>query len=160
MTDNAVINSHNEGADRGYTITRTFDAPRELVWQAWTDPKQFAVWFGGSTTEMRDVTMDVRPGGAWSGTMLLPDGAAIAWRGSFVDVQPPQRLVLTLTDQTILGTEFETMTVTLTDLGGTTELVLRQSGGHLSDEQYAAAMHGTGGFLDAMADLLAGRQPS
>jgi uncharacterized protein YndB with AHSA1/START domain len=156
VTDNAVINSDREGTDRGYTITRTFDSPRELVWNAWTDPKQFAIWFGGPTTQMLNMAMDVRPGGTWSGTMALPDGATIAWAGKFLEVQPPQRLVLTLNDQGILGAEFETMTVTLTDLGGATELVLRQSGGHLSDEQYAAAMHGTGTFLDAMADLLAG----
>ena len=157
MTDRAVLNSHLEGPDRGYTLTRTFDAPRELVWQAWTSPDQFAVWFGGPTTTMPDIAMDVRQGGAWSGTMVLPDGATIAWGGQFLELDPPSRLVLTLNDQGILGAEYETMTVTLTEVEGGTELVLRQSGGHLSDEQYAAAMHGTGTFLDAMADLLAGR---
>jgi uncharacterized protein YndB with AHSA1/START domain len=156
MTDRAVVNSHLEGTDRGYTIARTFHAPRELVWQAWTSPDQFAVWFGGSTTTMPDIVMDVRPGGAWSGTMVLPDGGTIAWGGQFLELDPPSRLVLTLSDQGILGAEYETMTVTLTEVDGGTELVLRQSGGHLSDEQYAAAMHGTGTFLDAMADLLAG----
>jgi uncharacterized protein YndB with AHSA1/START domain len=156
MTDRAVVNSHLEGTDRGYTLTRTFDAPRELVWQAWTSPDQFAVWFGGSTTTMPDIVMDVRAGGAWSGTMVLPDGGTIAWGGQFLELDPPSRLVLTLSDQGILGAEYETMTVTLTEVDGGTELVLRQSGGHLSDEQYAAAMHGTGTFLDAMADLLAG----
>ena len=157
MTDSAVLTTDGTPTGRGYTITRTFDAPRELVWQAWTDPKQFAVWFGGPTTQMSDLAMDVRPGGAWSGTMVLPDGATIDWGGNFLEVEPPQRLVLTLNDQDILGAEFETMTVTLSDLGGRTGLVLRQSGGHLSDEQYAAAMQGTGSFMDAMADLLAGR---
>ena len=157
MTDNAVINSHLEGTDRGYTITRTFDAPRQLVWQAWTTPEQFAVWFGGPTTTMPDIAMDVRPGGAWSGTMLLPDGGTIAWGGRFLELDPPSRLVLTLNDSGVLAAEYETMTLTLTEVGGGTRLELRQSGGHLSDEQYAAAMHGTGTFLDAMADLLAGR---
>ena len=61
---------------------------------------------------------------------------------------------MTLTDQGRLATVFDVFTVTLS---GDTELVLRQSGGHMTDEQYAEAMHGTGTFLDAMADMLAGR---
>jgi len=154
MTDSATVNTDAAGSDRGYTITRTFDAPRELVWQAWTDPKQFAVWFGGPATQMLDMAMDVRPGGAWSGTMVLPDGGTIPWAGQFLEVSPTDRLVMTLSDQGELGTEYDVFTVTLS---GDTQLVLRQSGGHLTDEQYAEAMHGTGTFLDAMADLLAGR---
>ena len=57
-------------------ITRTFDAPPELVWAAWTTPEQFAVWFGGDQVEvpLDSVSMDVRPGGTWSARMLLPDG--------------------------------------------------------------------------------------
>ena len=78
MTDSAQVNTDAVGDDRGYTITRTFDAPRDLVWQAWTDPKQFAVWFGGPTTQMPDMAMDVREGGAWSGTM----GPAISSRSA------------------------------------------------------------------------------
>jgi hypothetical protein len=64
---------------------------------------------------------------------------------------------MTLSDEAG-ATVFDTFTVTLTDLGGSTELVLRQSCGHMTDEQYAEAMYGTGTFLDAMADLLAGRR--
>jgi uncharacterized protein YndB with AHSA1/START domain len=154
MTDSAAIHTEATGTDRGYTITRTFDAPRDLVWQAWTDPKQFAVWFGGPSAQMVDMEMDVREGGAWSGTMVLPDGSTIAWGGQFLEVSPTDRLVMTLSDQALLGTNYETFTVTL---AGDTELVLRQSGGHLTDEQYGHAMHGTGTFLDAMAELLAGR---
>jgi uncharacterized protein YndB with AHSA1/START domain len=158
MTDSAIVNTDAEGSDRGYTITRTFDAPRDLVWQAWTDPKQFGVWFGGPTAQMLDMAMDVRVGGAWSATMVLPDGGTIPWAGQFLEVSPTDRLVMTLSDQGVLGTEYDVFTVTLTDLAaGSTELVLRQSGGHLTDEQYGEAMHGTGTFLDAMAALLAGR---
>jgi uncharacterized protein YndB with AHSA1/START domain len=141
-------------AERGYTITRTFDAPRDLVWKVWTEPEQFAYWFGGTETRMEDVELDVRPGGKWSGTMVIPDGSQIHWHGHFLDVEEPQRLVLALSDVEG-GEEYDLFTVTLAERGDKTELVLRQSGGHLTDAQYEQAKQGTGTFLDAMADLLA-----
>jgi uncharacterized protein YndB with AHSA1/START domain len=143
--------------ERGYTITRTFDAPRELVWAAWTKPEHFAVWFGTDAAEMRDVELDVRPGGAWRGTMILPDGGRIDWSGFFREVVEPERLVMDLTD----GTEgtapedaHERFTVTFTALGDATEMTLRQTGGHLTDEQYEQTRIGTNSFLDTMQELL------
>jgi uncharacterized protein YndB with AHSA1/START domain len=61
--------------DREFTITRVFDAPRELVWRAWTDPEHMSRWFGphGFTTPLATVTMDVRPGGTFEFTMVSDD---------------------------------------------------------------------------------------
>jgi len=141
--------------ERGYTITRTFAAPRELVWEAWTTPEHFAVWFGTAATEMRDVELDVRPGGAWHGTMILPDGGRIDWHGTYHEVIEPERLVLDLSDGTpVLDEDHERFTVTLTAVGDATEMTLRQSGGHLTDEQYERTKVGTNSFLDTMEQLL------
>jgi uncharacterized protein YndB with AHSA1/START domain len=147
--------SDTVNAERGYTITRTFDAPRELVWKAWTEPEQFGEWFGGPDATMKDLTMDVRPEGRWSGTMMGPGHPDIDWRGIYLEVSPPERLVVAFSDQEILGDEYETFTVILTDAGGKTEMVLRQSGGHLTDEQYEEAKQGTSMFMDTLADVLA-----
>lgn len=145
-------------AERGYTITRLMHAPRELVWRCWTDPEQYAVWFGGHDGRMEDLQMDVRPGGQWSATMVLPDGATIGWKGHYLEVDEPTRLVVAFTDQDILGAAYETFTVSLTDLDGSrTEMVVRQHGGHLTDEQYVQGKRGTGIFLDVMAELLASK---
>ena len=63
---------------REFTITRVFDAPRELVWKAWTDPEHVARWFGprGYSTPQSTVTMDVRPGGTFEFTTADVDDAA------------------------------------------------------------------------------------
>lgn len=143
-------------SERGYTITRSFDAPREVVWEAWTKPEHFARWFGTEATEMRDVEFDLRPGGAWRGTMVLPDGTAIDWHGTFIEVQGPARLVMDLTDNREIADEFERYTLTLAGEGARTEMVLRQSGGHLSDEEYERARIGTSSFMDSLAALLPG----
>jgi uncharacterized protein YndB with AHSA1/START domain len=81
-------------AEREIVITRVFDAPREVVWDAWTDPKQVVKWWGprGFTTTIRE--MDVRPGGAWIHTMHGPDGANYPGKSVFLEVVKPERIVL------------------------------------------------------------------
>jgi uncharacterized protein YndB with AHSA1/START domain len=84
-------------ADREILITRVFDASPELVWSAWTDPKQIVHWWGpqGFTTTIRE--MDVRPGGLWDYTMHGPDGTDYPTQSTFVEVVKPKRIVYSLT---------------------------------------------------------------
>ena len=74
-------------------IRRTFDAPRELVWDAITDPKQVAQWYGGPGFTNPVCEMDLRPGGAWRHVMQAPNGAQFAINSIFEAVAPPERLV-------------------------------------------------------------------
>jgi uncharacterized protein YndB with AHSA1/START domain len=80
-------------ADRHIVGTRLLDAPRELVWNAWTDPKQVAAWWGpkGFTSTIQE--MDVRPGGAWRLVMHGPDGTDYPNESVYVEVVKPQLLV-------------------------------------------------------------------
>lgn len=74
-------------------ITRVFDAPRELVWRAWTDPKMMAQWFGprGFTSSVPE--LDARAGGSLRIVMRGPDGAEYPMKGVFREVVRPERLV-------------------------------------------------------------------
>ena len=76
-------------------ITRIFDAPRELVFKAWTDPKHLAKWFGprGFTNPVCEA--DARVGGAWHIVMRSPDGAEHPCGGVYREVVEPERLVFT-----------------------------------------------------------------
>jgi uncharacterized protein YndB with AHSA1/START domain len=80
-------------SDREIVITRVFDAPRDLVWDAWTDPKHVVQWWGpkGFTTTIEE--MDVRPGGVWRHTMRGPDGNQYPNRSVFLEVVKPERIV-------------------------------------------------------------------
>ena len=142
-------------AVRSIRMERELDAPRELVYKAWTDPAQFAVWFGGHQARLEDVVMDVRTGGAWSARMVLPGGHEIRWAGEFVELDEPSRIVLTLTDAPEEDPG-EPLTVDLEDLGGRTRMVVVQRGNELTEEQYAQAQAGWEHFFDVMAELLAG----
>jgi uncharacterized protein YndB with AHSA1/START domain len=139
---------------RSIRMERELDAPRELVYRAWTDPAQFAVWFGGRDARLEDVAMDVRDGGAWSARMVLEGGHEIRWGGRFVELQEPSRIVLTLTDAPEEDPG-EPLTVDLEDLGGRTRMVVVQRGNELTEEQYAQAKAGWEGFFDVMAELVA-----
>jgi uncharacterized protein YndB with AHSA1/START domain len=83
-------------ADREIVHQRLLDAPRELVWEAFTDPAQVAQWWGprGFTTTIHE--MDLRPGGVWHHTMHGPDGTDYPNKSVFVEVVKPERIVYTL----------------------------------------------------------------
>src|SRR5436305_5937215 len=88
-----------EGASEyGIRISRVFDAPRERVWREWTEPERFADWYGGPQCEvpLDSVSMDVRAGGRWRLTMFVPpDQRRIDWKGEYLEVIAPERLVFT-----------------------------------------------------------------
>jgi uncharacterized protein YndB with AHSA1/START domain len=74
---------------------RTFDAPRELVWAAFTDPERVPRWWGprGTTTEV--VEMDVRPGGKWRYVSHGPDRDDVPFMGEYIEIEPNERLTWT-----------------------------------------------------------------
>ena len=80
-------------SDREIVISRVFDAPRERVFEAMTDPKQVVKWWGpnGFTTTIHE--MDVRPGGVWRHTMHGPDGTDYPNKSVFLEVVKPERIV-------------------------------------------------------------------
>jgi uncharacterized protein YndB with AHSA1/START domain len=143
----------------GISITRVFDAPRERVWEEWTEPERFADWFGGTQSEvpLSSVSMDVRPGGSWRLTMFAEPGRReIQWEGEYREVAPPERLVFTVTDEPGEDAR-ELIIVVLTDLGdGRTEMHFQQRGGGLSAEEYERAALGWSSFFDRIAERLAG----
>ncbi|MBV9417837.1 MAG: SRPBCC domain-containing protein [Solirubrobacterales bacterium] len=146
-------------SEYGIRITRLFDAPRERVWREWTEPESFADWYGGPECDvpLSSVSMDVRPGGGWRLTMFAPPHRRrIDWSGEYREVNPPERLVFTVTDHP-RDDAFELVTVVLTDLGdGRTEMLFEQRGS-MSPEEYERATDGWGKFFDRMRERLAAR---
>lgn len=141
----------------GITITRIFDAPRERMWKEWTEAESFADWFGGADSDvpLDTVAMDVRPGGAWRLTMFAEPGRReIHWHGEYLEVDEPERLVFTVSDDTSAG-RYETVTVVLNAVADDrTEMQFEQHG-QLPPEVYEAAKAGWGVFFDRIAERLA-----
>lgn len=80
-------------ADRNITVTRVFEAPRELVFDAFTDPQHLAEWWGPNGFTITTSEIDVRPGGLWHFTMHGPDGRDYLNKIRYVEVERPSRLV-------------------------------------------------------------------
>jgi uncharacterized protein YndB with AHSA1/START domain len=137
---------------REFTITRVYDAPRELVWRAWTDPEQVARWFGprGFTTPRSTVTMDVRTGGSFELMMVADDdGKEYPAGGTFLEVEEPVRLVWRDRDVDL------TLTVTFTDVGGRTEMtchVVGKTGGAQAYDGWSTMFDKLADFLDSFPD--------
>jgi len=92
MTAAAKTAKYGEGT---VTLARVFDAPRALVWKAWTDPKMMAQWFGPRGFTNPVCELDVRVGGSLRIVMRGPDGNDYPMKGVFREVFAPERLVFT-----------------------------------------------------------------
>jgi uncharacterized protein YndB with AHSA1/START domain len=126
-------------AARELTITRVYDAPRERVWAAWTEPEQLACWWGrrGWNAKLDSIVLDVRPGGMFQVTSVSQDGEEMTNEATFTEVVAPQRLA------------FGDAVVTFADLGGgRTEMTFRTTVPH----ERAAA--GVASAFDRLADHL------
>jgi len=81
--------------ERVVVITRIFDASRELVFEAWTNPKHLARWFGPKTFTNPVCEVDARAGGKWRIVMRAPDGTEYPCGGVYEEVRPPEFLSFT-----------------------------------------------------------------
>ena len=110
---------------REIVVSREFDAPRQLVFEAWTDPEQVVQWWGphGFTTTIHE--MDVRPGGVWRFVMHGPDGTDYDNKVVFVEVAGPERLVYDHGPGDESDSPQFRVTVTFEEEGGKTRLTLR-----------------------------------
>lgn len=161
MTASDSTSEDNEQA--GLVVERVFDAPRELVWQAWTEPEHFMRWYGPSGMSLHVCEIDFRVGGSHLFGMRMPDGGAYFTAGVYREIVPQDRFVYTdsMADEhgnIVSATEngMETVvTVEFEQLGdGKTKLTLRQVG-FPTDEMAAPATEGWNGAFDDLAELLA-----
>jgi uncharacterized protein YndB with AHSA1/START domain len=81
-------------AIKPFVITREFNAPRELVWKAWTERERMMKWFGPKGFTMPAAKMDFRPGGTFHYCLCAPDGKEMWGRFVFREIVPPEKLIL------------------------------------------------------------------
>ena len=149
MTPTTHVTTVEQTSDRDVVVTRSFDAPARLVFEAWSDPALFARWWVPKSMGMtlHSCEMDVRTGG----TYRLGFGNGMDFFGRYLEVIPPSRIVWTNEEG---GADGSVTTVTLTETDGTTQVVVHErfpSKEALEAEGGAAdAMHETFAQLDAL----------
>ena len=122
-------------ADTQILITREFDAPRHLVYRAWTTPELIKRWWTADQGEATIVEVDLRAGGEWRYLMTADDGSEFAFHGEYREIVPDERIVSTEIFEDMPGEAVNTVTFTETD-GRTTVSILVQ---YASREQIGRA---------------------
>jgi uncharacterized protein YndB with AHSA1/START domain len=116
-------------ADRELVVTRLIDAPRRLVFRAWTEPEQVSRWWGPQGFVTTHCDMDIRPGGAFRCCMRSPEGTDYWKRGVYREIVEAERIVFTFAWEDADGTPGRELltTVTFADEGAKTRLTLHQA---------------------------------
>lgn len=163
----------SDTAHKEFTISRTFNAPRDVVWKAWTDAAALAQWWGPKGCALSVARLDVRPGGMFLYSMDLPNGDK--WWGRFLyrEVNAPERLVFvsSFSDEHggITRAPFsdkwprEVLNIlTLTEEGGKTTVSLRGGPQDVTAEEramfegmFASMQQGFSGTFDQLDQYLA-----
>jgi uncharacterized protein YndB with AHSA1/START domain len=81
--------------DTQILITREFDAPRHLVYRAYTTPELIKRWWSGERGDVTSAEVDLRPGGTWRYVMIAHGGFEVAFHGEYQEVVPDERIVTT-----------------------------------------------------------------
>ncbi len=138
--------------DRQILITREFDAPKHLVYRAWTTPELIERWWSGERGEVTSVEVDLRIGGSWRYVMKTHDGFEVAFHGEYREIVPNERIVSTEVFEG-MPDDFALDTLTLTERDGRTTLTVLVQ--HTSKEARDAHIDSgmEGGMQEAMDRL-------
>jgi uncharacterized protein YndB with AHSA1/START domain len=112
--------------DEQILITREFDAPRHLVWEAWTSPELVKRWWHANRGEVTVAEIDLRVGGTWRYVSVTEGGMEVAFHGEYREIVPNERLVSTEAYEGIPDADANATlnTMTLTEVDGRTTLTV------------------------------------
>ena len=138
--------------DEQILVTREFDAPRHLVWKAWTTPELVRRWWHANRGEMTICDIDLRVGGGWRYVMVTPGGLEVGFHGEYREIVPNERLVSTEVYEGIPDAEEHAAldTLTLAEVDGRT--ILRVLVEHRTRE--GRDLHIDSGMEDGIQDAL------
>ena len=144
-------------ADDQILITREFDAPKHLVYKAWTTPELVKRWWHANRGEMTVAEIDLRVGGRWRYVMVTPDGFEVAFHGEYREIVPNERLVSTEVYEAVPEAE-AVDTLTLAEADGRTTLTLlvqHTSKGHRDAHIESGMEEGLQDALDLLEQVAA-----
>src|ERR687897_1183102 len=130
--------------ERGFTVVRHLNAPRELVFRAWTEPEQLDKWYAGpGPSQNIPTTVDLRVGGVWRLHMVENEDRSYITGGIYREIVPPEKLVFSwgAVDgwpeiDPARPDDVPVATITLNDVGGSTEMIFHVGlADHLTEDQ-------------------------
>jgi uncharacterized protein YndB with AHSA1/START domain len=142
--------------ERGVVMTRVFDAPRRLVFEAMTKPELLKRWFGPRGWSLVVCEADLKVGGAWRWVLRGPDGRDMGMRGVYQEITPPERLVSTESFDDYPGESLNTLILSEEDGKTTFTITVRYASQEIRDAVIKSGMeHGAAECYDKLAEMLA-----
>jgi uncharacterized protein YndB with AHSA1/START domain len=111
-------------SDTQILVTREFNAPKDLVYRAWTTPELIKRWWSGDRGEVTVAEVDLRVGGTWRHVMIANQGFEVAFHGEYREIVPNERIVSTETFEGAPDAGYSLTTVALTERDGRTTLTI------------------------------------
>lgn len=139
-------------------VNRRYRAPREAVWEAWTQPEALKRWFGTPGFVLEAVEIDLRVGGTYRLDFRTPENEKVTVQGEYREVLEPAKLIYTWNVTGAgRGLHNTLVTVSIIEHGDETEVVVRHEG-LTTEDVIAGHRRGWTGNLDQLADEIEGRQ--
>ena len=139
--------------DRQILITREFDAPKHLVYKAWTTPELVRRWWNANRGEVTVCEIDLRVGGKWRYVMVAHGGMEVGFHGEYLEIVPDERIVSTEAFEGMPDLDPSVNTLTLTEVDGRTtmSILVEHTSTEARDGQINSGMEA--GLQDALALL-------
>jgi uncharacterized protein YndB with AHSA1/START domain len=172
----ATASNAGHSAGKEFVISRAFDAPRDLVWSAWTQGERLAQWWGPKGSKVRVLKLEMRPGGMFHYSFEYQPGKPMWGRFIYREIAAPERIVFVVSFTDVRGEiirapikenwPLEVLnTVTFTEKNEQTKLTLRVKPINPTEAEYQAFLEmfdslaqGYGGTMDQLGDHLAKAQ--
>lgn len=147
-------------AGKQFTVTRILDAPREAVWRAWIDPHAFHDWSSPreAVTPLESIKADVRVGGSYAYTLVIPNRGAFPTAGTYLEVRAPERVRFTWGNPEDSEKHYPVITVDLAEADGKTELTFTLDGVRDDRGHERSVYERWSGALTRLGEYLANRR--
>ena len=149
------MSNPQELSKRTLTLERTFNAPIQLVWDAWTQPSHIANWWGPKGMQTKVKTHEFREGGRWEFVMQMPDGNLFVTEGEYQEIIERQKIVTTADFKPM--TEGVTLIVELTEQGEQTHFkfsVIHETEEYCKQQEEMGFYNGWGSTFDRLGEYV------
>jgi uncharacterized protein YndB with AHSA1/START domain len=147
--------AENDLAKRVLTLKRTFDAPVDLVWEAWTEPGHIAQWWGPKGMKTKVVEHNFKVGGKWKYTMAMPDGSEFLSEGEYSEIVEFQKIFTSANFRPMTeGVELRVLFEKIGDKTNFTFSVVHPTEEYCKQQEKMGFYNGWGSTFDRLADFV------
>ena len=149
------MKNENFGSGKTSTIKRLLDAPIDLVWEAWTDPKQIIQWWNPRGSDTKIVAHDFKEGGHWKYSMMMPNGQEFITEGVYKEIIFHQKIISSADFKPMtVGVEIQAYFEEMGEKTGFTFNIIHESESYRLQQEKMGIYNGWGSVFDRLNEFL------